>query len=203
EAVGTDSVNIYLERRKVFRKSYPLSGLPGTVDQFKEEEPLVQWLATHHEPLILEELHRARGTGTTFAIRRQLEAAGAAAAVGILSREHLVGVMLLGPRLSGRIYGSTEQSALQVLCGQLAVAIENAELFPEVQNAEHYTGMSPQNLQTEVVAAEADGRITVIDQKAVQIPGLNTNGREPAVDDLPAPLRDHIRTTLTSGERQE
>jgi hypothetical protein len=108
EAVGTDSVRIYLERRKVFRKSYPVSGLPGTVDQFKEEEPLVQWLATHHEPLILEELHRVRGTGTTFAIRRQLEAAGAAAAVGILSREHLVGIMLLGPRLSGRIYGSTE-----------------------------------------------------------------------------------------------
>ncbi|PYK73265.1 MAG: hypothetical protein DME44_01790 [Verrucomicrobia bacterium] len=203
EAVGTDSVNIYLERRKVFRKSYPVSGLPGTVDQFKEEEPLVQWLATHHEPLILEELHRARGTGTTFAIRRQLEAAGAAAAVGILSREHLVGVMLPGPRLSGRIYGSTEQSALQVLCGQLAVAIENAELFTEVQNARIYNEILLQNLTTGVVAADADGRITVFNQEAVQIAGLNTNGGERTVDDLPAPLRDIIRTTLTSGERQE
>src|SRR5258708_28118932 len=67
EAVGTDSVTIYLAQRKVFRKSYPSS--PGTVDQFKEEEPLVQWLATHHEPLILEELHRVRATVTTFAIR--------------------------------------------------------------------------------------------------------------------------------------
>ena len=105
EAVGTDSVTIYLAQRKVFRKSYPSS--PGTVDQFKEEEPLVQWLATHHEPLILEELHRVRATVTTFAIRRQLEAAGAAAAVGVLSREQLIGIMLLGPRLSGRIYGST------------------------------------------------------------------------------------------------
>src|SRR6266550_4623920 len=93
EAVGTDSVTIYLAQRKVFRKSYPSS--PGTVDQFKEEEPLVQWLATHHEPLILEELHRVRTTVTTFAIRRQLEAAGAAAAVGVLSREQLIGIMLL------------------------------------------------------------------------------------------------------------
>jgi PAS domain S-box-containing protein len=203
EAVGTDSVRIYLERRKVFRKSYPVSGLPGTVDQFKEEEPLVQWLATHHEPLILEELHRVRGTGTTFAIRRQLEAAGAAAAVGILSREHLVGIMLLGPRLSGRIYGSTEQSALQVLCGQLAVAIENAELFTEVQNARIYNEILLQNLTTGVVAADADGRITVFNQEAAQIAGLNSNGGERTVDDLPAPLRDIIQTTLTSGERQE
>jgi len=181
EAVGTDSVTIYLAQRKVFRKSYPSS--PGTVDQFKEEEPLVQWLTTHHEPLILEELHRVRATATTFAIRRQLEAAGAAAAVGILSREHLVGIMLLGPRLSGRIYGSTEQSALQVLCGQLAVAIENAELFTEVQNARIYNEILLQNLTTGV--------------------GLNTNGGERTVDDLPAPLRDIIQTTLTSGERQE
>ena len=201
EAVGTDSVTIYLAQRKVFRKSYPSSS--GTVDQFKEEEPLVQWLATHHEPLILEELHRVRATVTTFAIRRQLEAAGAAAAVGVLSREQLIGIMLLGPRLSGRIYGSTEQSALQVLCGQLAVAIENAVLFTEVQNARIYNEILLQNLTTGVVAADADGRITVFNQEAAQIAGLNSNGRERTVDDLPAPLRDIIRTTLTSGERQE
>src|SRR5256884_4171355 len=201
QAVGTVSVTIYLAQRKAFRKSYPSSS--GTVDQFKEEEPLVQWLATHHEPLILEELHRARATVTTFAIRRQLEAAGAAAAVGVLSREQLIGIMLLGPRLSGRIYGSTEQSALQVLCGQLAVAIENAELFTEVQNARIYNEILLQNLTTGVVAADADGRITVFNQEAAQIAGLNTNGGERAVDDLPAPLRDIIQTTLTSGERQE
>ena len=201
QAIGTDSVTIYLARRKVFRKSYPSSA--GTVDQFKEEEPLVQWLATHHEPLILEELHRVRATATTFAVRRQLEAAGAAAAVGILSRERLVGIMLLGPRLSGRIYGSTEQSALQVLCGQLAVAIENAELFTEVQNARIYNEILLQNLTTGVVAADADGRVTVFNQEAAQIAGLNTNGGERTVNDLPAPLRDIIQTTLTSGERQE
>jgi PAS domain S-box-containing protein len=203
EAVGTDSVTIYLAQRKVFRKSYPVSSLPGTIDQFKEEEPLVQWLATHHEPLILDELHRVRATATTYAIRRQLEAAGATAAVGILSREHLVGIMLLGPRLSGRIYGSTEQSALQVLCGQLAVAIENAELFTEVQNARIYNEILLQNLTTGVVAADADGRITVFNQEAAQIAGLNSNGGERTVDDLPAALRNIIQTTLTSGERQE
>src|SRR3954447_4808853 len=201
EAIGTDSVTIYLAQRKVFRKSYPSSS--GTVDQFKEEEPLVQWLATHHEPLILEELHRVRATVTTFAIRRQLEAAGAAAAVGVLSREQLIGIMLLGPRLSGRIYGSTEQSALQVLCGQLAVAIENAVLFTEVQNARIYNEILLQNLTTGVIAADAAGRITVFNQEAAQIAGLNRNGGERTIADLPAPLRNIIQTTLGSGERQE
>src|SRR5206468_2134435 len=59
-------------------------------------------------------------------------------AMGIFARDQLAGVLLLGPRRSGRIYGAVEQSALQVLCGQLAVAIENAELFTEVQNAKIY-----------------------------------------------------------------
>src|SRR5204862_1152419 len=117
--------------------------------------------------------------------------------------EHLVCIMLLVPRLSGRIYGSTEQSALQVLCGQLAVAIENAELFTEVQNARIYNEILLQNLTTGVVAADADGRITVFNQEAAQIAGLNSNGGERTVEDLPAPLRDVIQTTLTSGERQE
>jgi nitrogen-specific signal transduction histidine kinase len=203
EAVGTDSVTIYLAQRKVFRKRYPVSSSPGIAEELTEESPLVQWLATHHEPAILEELLRVRGTATTYAIRNELERAGGAAAVGILSREHLVGIMLLGPRLSGRIYGSTEQTALQVLCGQLAVAIDNAELFTEVQNARIYNEILLQNLTTGVVAADADGDITVFNQEAAQIAGLNSNGVERTVNDLPAPLRDIIQTTLTSGERQE
>src|SRR6476620_2164308 len=203
QAVGTDTVTIYLAQRKVFRKSYPVSSSPGPVEELTEESPLVQWLTTHHEPVILEELLRVRGTAATFAIRNELERAGVAAAVGILSREHLVGIMLLGPRLFGRIYGSTEQTALQVLCGQLAVAIDNAELFTAVQNARIYNEILVQNLTTGVVAADADGHITVFNQEAAQIAGLNTNGVERTVNDLPAPLRDIIRTTLTSGERQE
>ena len=203
QAVGTDSVTIYLAQRKVFRKRYPVSSSPGPVEGLTEDSPLVQWLTTHHEPVILEELLRVRGTATTFAIRKELERAGVAAAVGILSREHLVGIMLLGPRLFGRIYGSTEQTALQVLCGQLAVAIDNAELFTEVQNARIYNEILVQNLTTGVVAADADGHITVFNQEAAQIAGLNTNGVERTVNDLPAPLREIIQTTLTSGERQE
>jgi PAS domain S-box-containing protein len=203
QAVGTDTVTIYLAQRKVFRKSYPVSSSPGPVEELTEESPLVQWLTTHHEPVILEELLRVRGTAATFAIRNELERAGVAAAVGILSREHLVGIMLLGPRLFGRIYGSTEQTALQVLCGQLAVAIDNAELFTAVQNARIYNEILVQNLTTGVVAADADGHITVFNQEAAQIAGLNTNGVERTVNDLPAPLREVIQTTLTSGERQE
>src|ERR1043165_6831857 len=43
QAVGTDSVRIYLAQRKVFRKHYPVSNSPGAVNELAEDNPLVQW----------------------------------------------------------------------------------------------------------------------------------------------------------------
>ena len=109
-----------------------------------------------------------------------------AVAMGIFAREHLAGVMLLGPRLSGRIYGSVEQNALQVLCGQLAIAIDNAQLFTEVQNAKIYNEILLQNLTTGVIAADADGRITVFNNEAEQITGSKSADLlDRSIDGLP------------------
>ena len=77
-----------------------------------------------------------------------------AVAMGIFSRANILPASCSsGRELSGRIYGSVEQNALQVLCGQLAVAIENAELFTEVQNAKIYNETLLENLTTGVIAA--------------------------------------------------
>ena len=65
--------------------------------------------------------------------REQMDAP-IAVVMGIFARGPR-GVMLLGPRFSGRIYGSVEQNALQGSAGSLAIAIDNAQLFTEVQNA--------------------------------------------------------------------
>ena len=178
QAVGTDSVTIYLAQRKVFRKSYPVSSSSGTVDEFKEDESAGAMVgyssrtASSSKNFIV-----SVGPPPPLPFAAQLERSRRCGRGRNFSREHLVGIMLLGPRLSGRIYGSTEQSALQVLCGQLAVAIDNAELFTEVQNARIYNEILLQNLTTGVVAADADGHITVFNQEAAQIAGLNTQRR--------------------------
>jgi PAS domain S-box-containing protein len=112
--------------------------------------------------------------------------------------------MLLGPRTSGRIFGSVAQNALQVLCGQLAVAIENAELFTEVQNAKIYNETLLEHLTTGVIAAGVDGRITVFNNEAEQITGLNSREiLNRSVDELSEPLRDALRRTLQTGQTQE
>ena len=110
---------------------------------------------------MVDELHRIRQTPEVLGLVNRMRGMRIAVAMGIFSREHLAGIMLLGPRTSGRIYGSAEQNALQVLCGQLAVAIENAQLFTEVQNAKMYNETLLENLTTGVIASGIDERITV------------------------------------------
>src|ERR1044071_8956418 len=112
--------------------------------------------------------------------------------------------MLLGPRLSRRIYGSVEQNALQVLCGQLAIAIDNAQLFTEVQNAKIYNEILLQNLTTGVIAAGADGRITVFNNEAEQITGSKSEDLlDRSIEALPGSICELLQETLDSNERAE
>ena len=205
EAVDTERVCILLPTRDGFAQRYPAdpNSNSGPV-RLAHDEPLIEQLRSNQEPLVADELHRIRLTPQLQQIARRLDADSVAVAVGIFSRDHLAGVMLLGPRLSGRIYGSDEQNALQVLCGQLAVAIENAELFTKVQNAKIYNETLLENLTTGVIAASGDGRVTVFNREAEQITGLAAaTALDHSIDQLPDDLRDTLRGTLATGDGQE
>jgi PAS domain S-box-containing protein len=124
-----------------------------------------------------------------------------AVVMGIFAREHLSGVMFLGPRSSGRIYGTTEQNALAVLCGQLAIAIDNAELFTEAQNAKIYNETLLENLTAGVIAAGADERITVFNNEVERLTGIDSKKvLDRSVDFLPDALRCALRETLQTGQ---
>jgi PAS domain S-box-containing protein len=205
-AVGTEHVFILLPSQQGFSQQYPVPNpkSPNEVITLSKEQPIIAYLEMHPEPLVFDELHRMRQTPELEAVERQMKSLQIAVVMGIFSREHLAGVMLLGPRSSGRIYGSVEQNALQVLCGQLAIAIDNAQLFTEVQNAKIYNEILLQNLTTGVIAASAGGDITVFNNEAEQIIGSKAeNLLNRSIDSLPASLRDLVRETLKSGERQE
>jgi PAS domain S-box-containing protein len=205
EAVGTDRVIILLPTKQGFSQQYPAVE-PGSrqfLEMTRDQATLTQ-LESSREPIVLDELHRARQTTQLQRVMRQLDSLQIALAMGIFARDHLAGVLLLGARRSGRIYGAPEQGALQVLCGQLAVAIENAELFTEVQNAKVYNETLLQNLTSGVIAASTDGRITVFNYEAGQITGLNSEEMlDRQLDILPIELAEPLVTTLQTGESQQ
>ncbi len=202
EAVSAERVSILLHGRDGYRSRYSTISADHDNRCFLPlDGPIVRYLQKHREPGVLEELSRVRPTEDVTRLAARMREVNVAVVLGIFSREHLVGVMLLGPRRSGRIYGSVEQDALQVLCGQLAVAIENAELFTEVQNAKIYNETLLQNLTTGVIAAGPDKVVTVFNNEAGQITELDAKDvLEHPIDKLPQPVRDALRETLQTGQ---
>jgi nitrogen-specific signal transduction histidine kinase len=206
EAVGTDRVFILLPGKDAYVQNYPAihPDSDGDAVRLSRSDPTISYLETNQEVLVLDELHRVRMTPELEQVAHEMGQLKTAVALGIFSRQHLAGVMFLGPRLSGRIYGAVEQNALQVLCGQLAVAIDNAQLFTEVQNARIYNETLLENLTTGVIAAGADQRVTVFNSEAGQITGLNPREIiDHSLDRLPAGLREILCETLRTGDQQE
>ncbi|HYR22540.1 MAG TPA: ATP-binding protein [Chthoniobacterales bacterium] len=205
EAVGTDRVFILLPDKQGFSQRYPMVE-PGAryCLELTRDQATIAELESNREPIVLDELRRARPTPELQRVMRQLDSLQIALAMGIFARDHLAGVLLLGTRKSGRIYGATEQGALQVLCGQLAVAIENAELFTEVQNAKIYNETLLENLTSGVIAAGTDDRVTVFNNEAGQITGLNSQELlDCSLSALPLELAEPLITTLRTNESQE
>jgi PAS domain S-box-containing protein len=204
-AVGTDRVLILLPQHNTFTQVYPPPfSTPHSALVLGKGEAMIQYLESHQEILVLDELHRMRQTRELEAVEKQIASLYIAVAIGIFAREHLAGVMLLGPRLSRQIYGSVEQNALQVLCSQLAIAIDNAQLFTEVQNAKIYNEILLQNLTTGVIAASADGLITVFNNEAEQIIGARSEDLlDHSIEELPGSICDLLQETLDSKERAE
>jgi len=206
EAVGTDRVFILLPEKDAYSQRYPavISDAEGDALRLSRNDPMISYLQINQEVLVLDELHRIRKSPELERAAEQMWRLKTAVALGIFSRQHLAGVMLLGPRISGRIFGAVEQNALQVLCGQLAVAIDNAQLFTEVENARIYNETLLENLTTGVIAAGADERVTVFNNEAGQITGLNPREIiDHSLDRLPKALREILRETLRTGNRQE
>ena len=105
--------------------------------------------------------------------------------------------MLLGPRLSGRIYGATEQDTLQILCNQLAVALENARLYTQVQDGKIYNDILLDNLVSGVIAANAEGVISVFNREAQRIARLSVaDVLNQPINVLPAPLARAFELTF-------
>lgn len=206
EAVGADRVLILLHGRDRYSTKYSLSRSAEVQPDYELplDGPVATYLKAHREPAVVDELHRIRQTPEVLGLVNRMRGMRIAVAMGIFSREHLAGIMLLGPRTSGRIYGSAEQNALQVLCGQLAVAIENAQLFTEVQNAKMYNETLLENLTTGVIAAGIDQRITVFNNEAGQITKVDAKAvLDHTIDRLPLPLYSALGETLRTGEARE
>ncbi len=169
----------------------------GECVRLEEEAPLVARMENRREPLVMDTLTRRRISAADQAAAAQLVSVGGQFALGIYSKTDLEGILLLGPRRRGQLYGPLEQDALQILANQAAVALENAALYTRIQREKDETAHLLDNLMGGVIAVDGTGRTTVFNREARRITAAGDTryiGR-PA-SELPAPFAKLARTLV-------
>jgi len=90
--------------------------------------PLIQWLRSNRRILAEEEPANELGS----AIREELQRLGATLIAPGLMEDHLVGFLVLGPKLSGAGYLPDDLHAFTTLAHEAALAIDNALSYEEL-----------------------------------------------------------------------
>ncbi len=197
-ALSVNDIMILTEHRGFFSQSYPkISQEQGS--SLQPQSPLIQLVIKTNSPITKDFLSRTRQTKLNKAAEYQLTNLESSIAVGIFSKQRISGLVLLGSRIGGKIYDKVEQDALQILCNQFAVALENAQLYTEMQDSKIQNEIMLDRLVSGVVVANPDRKVTLINHEAQRITGLTkeqTIGQN--IDLLPKTITSALDTTLSA-----
>lgn len=200
KTVGIDRVCILMVDADQYIQHYPKTEGTGALTVSKNHH-FPQVLLQTGEPLVPMVLSRLKPSPQVMETCHLIEEWGFDAAIGLRSKEGLEGIVLLGPRLSGSIYGAPEQEALQLLCNHMAVALSNAKLYTQLQDSKIYNEILVDSLVSGVVAASHDGNVTVFNREAQRITRLSPSTvLNHDRGSLPTILAELLNTTLTRGQ---
>lgn len=200
QILGTDKVCVLLAGNGGFTQKHPSPG--GSPPLWLDKtSALPQVLEKRGEVIVPAVLHRLNPGPSLTEACKTIEDLQFAAAIGLHSKEGLEGIFLLGQKLTGRIYGAPEQNALQLLCNHLAVALNNAKLYTQLQDGKIYNDILVDNLVNGVIAANRDGHITVFNREAQRLTRLplETTLNHP-ITALPPAIAELLNRTLTRGQ---
>jgi two-component system NtrC family sensor kinase len=105
---------------------------PGLV--VARDDPLILWFRDTQAPLVSEELRQlTNGQVTPPQLADSLKRIGASVVIPSFAEDNLIGFLLLGDKKTGQMYTQDDLNVLQTLANQVALAIQNAQFYAELQ----------------------------------------------------------------------
>jgi signal transduction histidine kinase len=127
---------------------------PSSVDA---RNPLINWLESHKEPLVYEEI-KQKSEDEKKPIFKELEeqmrALNATVVVPCLLEDKLLDIFILGDKLSGKIYTSEDLDNFFDLGREVALATENALLYGNIEEEVRERTKQLVDVQSQLVQAE-------------------------------------------------
>ena len=166
---------------------------PGTLPQ-----AMLAYLRRRKEPLELEPTRHA-GLGSE-PVRSVMAELNWALALPLLSDDAVIGVMILGPKLSGDPYYPQDLDLLATLANQAGIAVKNAQLYAEVVLANEYVENIVATINSGVVAINSAGRVTLFNRAAEALTGMPADAvRHQSTSLLPACLGEPLARAVADG----
>jgi len=197
---NSERVTILLPDHRYFREPGPSSSISPDMS-LEDANPLIERLKESQESCSIDLLQRFSQKPQSKAVVREMRLRRVDLAMGLYFEGKMNGVLLIGPRLTGTIYDRLDQDALHILCNELAVAIENAKLYTEVQDSRIYNDILLDSIVSGIIAVNNDDLITVFNREAQRLTKLSAEDvLNRPVDRLPLPLASALRNALAKGQ---
>ncbi len=171
-AVGTPKVSVYLMGPDGFYEQGP-DGARG--ERLALDDIVLAELHARRDDVAAEDLHRRAPGRSRDILLNRLEDLGADLIVPIRYRDQLSGLLMLAPRLSGRVYGLTGRGTLRLIAEQFGVAVANAQLYTEARQSQAYNQFLVEHLSCGVIATNPAGELTVVNPEARRLLHLDEN----------------------------
>ena len=148
--------------------------VPVNLTLFRVDSPICFWLAGHQTSLSSRLLDLDPGfIGLWAREREDLKRMQSELLVPLMTRGKLIGILLLGPKLSEEPYSSEEQLVLDTLANQTAVAVENARLFSETLAEKERTATIVEQAFAGVILLDGQLKIVSLNPAAEAIVGFS------------------------------
>jgi PAS domain S-box-containing protein len=168
--------------------------------RLRADEGLPLWLMTEARIIHRAEVESHLRIPAYLEIHREMQALRSVASIPLIAAGTLVGILNLGERVTGLPYTDDELEVLFSLAGQVAIGIQDIDLYHELQYQKIFIENILTYMSSGVISIGTDERIRIFNHRAAEI--LGKSAAEVLHEDLrliPSPLGDLLYETLHHG----
>ncbi|MFH1236364.1 MAG: ATP-binding protein [Parcubacteria group bacterium] len=144
QTMGLDRAGVLLQSSKDDVRRYIVAKVIGFNEQngisLVRDNYLVQWLIEHRKLVIfdelewlIEEVKSAEERKDIMRLKTNMTKIEASLVLPMYSKDALIGMIILGNKITGDAYTSDDLRLLQAIADQASIAVENARLYDEIQ----------------------------------------------------------------------
>lgn len=178
DSVGIQKIGILIKDEKT--KDYHLKAAINLVSEdtlcFLNHDAVVTWLLEKRTVLSKEQLNRFTHSELDQVLEKTMASMDIDSCVPVFQENNLLGIILLGRKVSKSVFTQEDIQMFLAFSGQLAMAAHNARLYSRLDEAKTYRDNILQSLKCGVIAVDIHEEVTLINSEAKIILGLESTG---------------------------